>query len=439
MTARAHRARWRPTHAHIRAVALALGAALVAVLGRRPDVVVLAVPFAGAAAWAALQRPRGAPSVALTLDEATVFEGQLTTARVVVTDVADGAAGRRGDTGDVVAVCVDAGPWVAWRPRSGAVAVAADGGRTVVPVAARAVRWGRHPVFVTSAAATSVLGAYRTEHMSEGPAVLTTLPLSAEFDAVDAMPRPAGLVGLHRANRQGSGSEPAEVRPFRTGDRLRRINWRVSSRTGTLHVTSTWSDRDTHVLLLLDTELDIGRSDGVDGRASSLDIAVRGAAAVGEHFLRAGDRVGLIDLGRRVRDVPVGSGRRHLRRLLDALVLAEAGPNHRAAPVQVRPTAAGALVIALSPLVGRGGQAQIVHMVQHGQTVVVVDTLPDHVERPASPWTSLAMRIRAMERAADIDRLGELGVPVVGWRGRGTLDEVLRDVSRLALAPRVRR
>ena len=95
------------------------------------------------------------------------------------------------------------------------------------------------------------------------------------------MPRPAGLVGLHRANRQGGGSEPAEVRPFRPGDRLRRINWRVSSRTGTLHVTSTWSDRDTHVLLLLDTEADIGRSDGVDGRASSLDIAVRAAAAVG--------------------------------------------------------------------------------------------------------------------------------------------------------------
>jgi hypothetical protein len=44
-----------------------------------------------------------------------------------------------------------------------------------------------------------------------------------------------------------------------------------------------------------------------------------------------------------------------------------------------------------------------------------------------------------MERAADIDHLGELGVPVVPWRGAGTLDQVLRDVSRLALAPRGRR
>ncbi len=51
---------------------------------------------------------------------------------------------------------------------------------------------------------------------------------------------------------------------------------------------------------------------------------------------------------------------------------------------------------------------------------------------------ALATRLRALERAVEVDRLGELGVPVVPWRGRGTLDEVLRDVSRLALAPRRR-
>ena len=100
----------------------------------------------------------------------------------------------------------------------------------------------------------------------------------------------------------------------------------MSSRVGTLHVTSTWADRDAHVMLLLDSEHDIGVSEGIDGAASSLDIAMRAAAAVGEHYLRAGDRVSLVDLGRRVRDVPAGSGRRHLRRLLEVLVAAEPGP-----------------------------------------------------------------------------------------------------------------
>jgi uncharacterized protein (DUF58 family) len=425
-------ARWQPTHAHLRAVSLAAVCTLLAILTRRPDVLVLAVPFVGAAAWGAARRPRVAPRVELAVAEATVFEGQVTTTTVT-------AGGAGGDTGQVVAVCLEAGPAVGWRPRSAARAVAADSGPVIVSLEARAVRWGRHPIALSAAACTSALGAFRAAGLTDVPVTLTALPLSAEFDAGDAVPRPAGLVGLHRANRQGGGSEPAEVRAFRTGDRLRRINWRVSSRTGDLHVTSTWSDRDTHVLLLLDTELDIGSSEGVDGRASSLDIAVRAAAAVAEHFLRAGDRVGLIDLGRRVRDIPVGSGRRHLRRLLEALVVAEPGANQRAEPVQVRPTAAGALVIALSPLVGRAGREQVAHMVQHGHTVVVVDTLPPEPPPPAEPWTELARRVRALERAAEIDRLGEMGIPVVPWRGPRTLDTVLRDVSRLAMAPRSRR
>ena len=265
------------------------------------------------------------------------------------------------------------------------------------------------------------------------------MPVGADFTAVDAMPRPAGLVGPHRSRRLGSGSEPAEVRPFRAGDRLRRINWAVSSRVGTLHVTSTWADRDAHVMLLLDSEHDIGVSEGVDGASSSLDIAMRAAAAVGEHYLAAGDRVSLVDLGRRVRDVPAGSGRRHLRRLLEVLVAAEPGPNHRAEAVRIRPVAAGVLVVALTPLVGRLGRDQVARLAQHGHAVVVVDTLPDAVGGDGdSTWPGLARRLRTIERAAEIDRLGELGIPVVRWRGRGTLDEVLHKVSRLASAPRVR-
>jgi uncharacterized protein (DUF58 family) len=425
-------ARWRPTHAHLRAVAMAAVCTLVAILARRADVAVLGVPFIGAAAWGAHHRPRATPRAELALAESTVFEGQVTTTTVTV-----GADG--GQTGDIVAACVESDAYVGWRPRSAAQAMAGGGGPLSVPIATRAARWGRHSISLPAVACTSRLGAFRTDGLTDGPVVLTTLPLSAEFDAGDAVPRPAGLVGLHRANRQGGGSEPAEVRPFRTGDRLRRINWRVSSRTGSLHVTSTWSDRDTHDLLVLDTEADNGRSEGVDGRASSLDIAVRAAAAIAEHFLRAGDRVGLIDLGRRVRGVPVGSGRRHLRRLLDVLVVAEPGANHRAEPVRVRPTEAGALVVMLSPLVGGAGRAQIGHMVQHGHSLVVVDTLPPQADPPVSPWSALAIRVRTMERAAEIDHHGELGVPVVPWRGTGTLDQVLRDVSRLALAPRGRR
>ncbi len=420
--------RWAPTHAHLRAVVLAVACLAVAIIGRRMDVTLLGVPFLVAAAWGAHHRPTNGVTASLTIDERTLFEGQSTRARITMA----------GDTGDLAAVVVASEQRLEMDPPSGAVVVAADSSPVHATVGLRAAHWGRPSATLRVAVCTSRLGAFRTSRLHDGPLPVTCLPLGVSFGASEAMPRPAGLVGLHRANRQGSGSEPAEIRPFRTGDRLRRINWRVSSRTGDLHVTSTWSDRDTHVLLLLDTENDIGASGGVDGPASTLDTAIRAAAAIAEHYLRAGDRVGLFDLGRRVHDVPVSGGRHQLRRVLEALVLAEATGRHRPEPVHLRPVGAGALVIVLSPLVGRTALAQVAHMVRHGHTIVVVDTLAPAHSPPLDPWTALAARLRAMERGVDIDRLGDLGVPVVPWRGPGTLDEVLRDVSRLALAPRPR-
>ena len=55
--------RWAPTHAHLRAVAIALTCIAIAVLARRPDIAVLGVPFVAAAAWGSYHRPRGRPLV----------------------------------------------------------------------------------------------------------------------------------------------------------------------------------------------------------------------------------------------------------------------------------------------------------------------------------------------------------------------------------------
>ena len=220
------------------------------------------------------------------------------------------------------------------------------------------------------------------------------------------MPRPAGLVGLHRANRQGGGSEPAEVRPFRTGDRLRRINWKVSSRTGELHVTSTWADRDTDVLLLLDTE-HRHRRQRRRRRPREQPRHRRAGGGRDRRALPAQRRPGrLLDLGRRVRDIRAGSGRRHLRRVLDALVVAEPSPAHNADLLRVRPVEAGAMVVAFSPLVGQHGRAHVLSLAQHGHIVIVVDTLPPDPPPVLSPWDALAQRVRTMERQADIDHLG---------------------------------
>jgi uncharacterized protein (DUF58 family) len=273
--------------------------------------------------------------------------------------------------------------------------------------------------------------------------MVTVWPLRAGFDAVDAVPRAEGLVGPHQSRRFGSGSDIAGVRPFAPGDRLRRINWRVSQREDRLHVTATYSDRDAEVLLCLDSRHDLG-----DPPASSLDTAVRAAAAIAEHYLRHGDRVGLLELGRADgRRVPTGNGRAHLIRLLDVLLDARARGRQEGSERPARLTAElprlaprRALLIALTPLASDAIFEVLGLLGRNGSALVVVDTMPADV-RPdwQGEWTDLAFRLWRLEREASIGRLGALGVPVVPWIGAGSLDAVLLDISQTARAPRLAR
>jgi uncharacterized protein (DUF58 family) len=269
-------------------------------------------------------------------------------------------------------------------------------------------------------------------------ATVATWPLRDEFDASDTVPRAEGLVGAHRSRQPGEGGDVAGVRPFQPGDRLRRINWRVTGRTGTLHVTATYSDRDTEVLLVLDSLQDLGRAP-----ESSLDIAVRAAAAVAEHYLRAGDRVGLVDLSRPQRMVPARNGRNHLVRLLDVLMDAtpkrERGAGASVADVSGYGSPA-ALVVLLSPLATTAALAAVATLGRSGRSVIAVDTLPPDLHPDQrSDWTPLAFRLWRLRRAADLERLVELGVPVVPWSGTGSLDAVLRDAGRAARSARASR
>ncbi|MET7279244.1 DUF58 domain-containing protein [Kribbella sp. NPDC005582] len=436
--------KWQPTHAHVRVVVVAAVLLVIAVVARRPDAAVLGLPLAFLAVWGRFLRPRAEPEVQTELDADVLFEGQATTYRLRASGTVDPDI-------DLIVAALPRSKWFDYSPRQAAIAEPVrpsegeDGGVSL-EVGVRAKRWGLRALEKPTVVATSVLGAYRVPVRSAGASTVTTLPLREGFEAVDAMPRPAGLVGLHRSRRPGEGTELAGVRPFRTGDRLRRINWSVSARTRELHVTSTWSDRDTEVVILLDTGGEVGVSEGIDGRSSSLDTGVRAAASIAEHYLRHGDRVRLVDTGNLVRGVRSGSGRGHLRRILDVLVHADRrgrqpDQDQLAQRNRIR---SDSLVLVLSPLLRQVVLGYVVTLVHSGCTVIAVDTLPPDVasvmdlsEHDQRSWP-LAWRLRLLERRRELDRLGDLGVPTVPWRGSGTLDEVLRDAARLASAPRMR-
>lgn len=420
---------WQPTAAHVRATVLSAAAAVVAVLGRRADLLVLAAPLAVAAAWGHLGRPRETVIGHARLTDTTLREGQAVSLVATIDPVP-------ADVDGVVTVAKSA--WIDRRPSSG-VAPLVDG-QGVVGV--RSTRWGRRRLGTVGLSLTSVWGAFRVGPVDLPDLATETLPLPAVFDTSAPTPHPRGILGQNRSRRPGSGSEFNTIRPFHPGDRLRRIHWPVSMRTGTLHVTSTYTDEDAHVFLLLDAFSDLGPREGIDGRPTSLDTTVRAAGAIAEHFLRANDRLTMRTVG--AADVPtlgIGSGMSHLRRVLDLLAsISPATERRDDGERAVRGIDPMALCLVLSPLVDPTMVAIGHRLAARGLTLVVVDTFPAHLtEDPRNVHEALAWRVRLLSRDAQVASLVSRGVPVVPWRGPGSLDQVLRDIARRASAPRMTR
>ena len=420
---------WEPTAAHQRAIVLSSAAALLAMLGRRVDLVVLVTPLAVAAVWGHLARPRHRVRATAQLQSSTLREGEATNVIVRTEPVVPDATG--------VAMLARV-PWLERKPASGIAPV--QGGHAAIGV--RSTRWGRRRLGTVSVALTSAFGAFRAGPGELRDLEVGTLPVPAAFDAKAPTPHPRGIVGLNRSNRPGSGSEFNTIRRFHPGDRLRRIHWPVSMRTGQLHVTSTYTDEDAHVFLLVDAYSDLGPREGVDGRPTSLDVTVRAAGAMSEHFLQSGDRLTLRVVGAsRVPTLGIGSGTNHLRRVLETLAaIAPATERRDTGDWAIRNVDANALCLVLSPLVEPTMVALAHTLAARGLTVVVVDTFPEHLTDPSTNrYESLAWRVRLLSREAQVRSLRLRGVPVVAWRGPGSLDQVLRDIARRARAPRLGR
>lgn len=421
------KAGWTPTPAHFRAVAVVASFAVVAVLDRRPDLLVVAAPCLAVVVWTEWTRPARSPRIESVVDHPTLREGDTTTWRLVVDD----ASGRTED----VAVAFRAPDWVALEPAHVAE-LAGVGSRlpTELSVEVRPVRWGPHrldpPLVVAAGAWNGHRHVWRSWHEARE---LLAMPHAPEFDAVASAAPPHGLVGVNRAPRPGAGSEFASIRPFQPGDRLRRIHWPRTLRSREMHVTSTWSDTDRHVVLLVDAFEDIGEPGGVDGAASSLDISVRAASAIAGHFTRTGDRISLVSMeAHRVRRLQPASGERHLRRVVRAL--AEIRP---ATTVDDRGTVprglrGAALVVMLSPLLSPGALDRVARIARDGTPMVVIDCLPPHVTASIDRRSAadLAWRLERLERDRRLEPLRAHGVPVMPWRGPGTLDPVLAKLSR---------
>jgi uncharacterized protein (DUF58 family) len=236
------------------------------------------------------------------------------------------------------------------------------------------------------------------------------------------------FAGNEVARVKGDGIEFADLRPFVPGDRIRRINWRASARHGELIVNELHPERNSDVVLFLDSFAE-ARSES----RGTLDLTVRAAAALTEQYLAQKNRVGLVAFGGLLNWLAPGTGLVQVYRVVDALldtqiVLNYAWTNVDIIPVRTLPPKA--LVLALSPLLDERSAGALLDLRARGFDLAVIDVSPLPFGPPGPRETEqLAHRVWLHRRAAMRYRFERAGVPVVEWLESEPLARALEEVS----------
>ncbi|MCT7661438.1 DUF58 domain-containing protein [Mycobacterium deserti] len=388
--------RWRASSLTLAMITCAAATLAVAVLGSHWQLVAFAAPLLGVLSSIGWQRPGGGVRVHAQPAAHRCFE----TEQAQVTVWTDGAD---------LSVSVIDGMTLEVVSREGA-------SRQTVEVSAG--RWGRYPIRadVSVLAAGGLLEGTATVDAAEVYVFPLAPPHATAIPRTDLLDR----LGTHLTRYLGPGVEYADVRKYVPGDQLRTVNWSVSARRGSLHVTERLTDRAADVVVLVDNY-----PQPAGPASEATDRVVRGAVQVVQSALRSGDRAGVVALGdRRPRWLGADIGRRQFYRVLDAVLAA--GGGYETTPGTLAPRAAvppGAIVVAFSTLLDTEFALALIDLRKRGHTVVAVDVLE------GAPFSEdcdrLIARMWSLQRSFMYRDMSTLGVDVVAWRSDSTLDAAM--------------
>lgn len=312
------------------------------------------------------------------------------------------------------------------------VVITLDAGRPATQVfRLRADRWGARRVGLLG------LRLRGPGRMSEFETIVNQQTVIKVYPAYERVSRSLppldtqSYAGDYASRVAGDGIEFANVRPFVSGDSIRRVNWRVTSRSNELHVNLAQPERDADVVLFLDTFGDAGLKQG-----TILDLTVRGAAAIARHHLRHNDRIGLVSFGGLLRWLTASMGRTHAYRIADFLIDVNATFSFAWKEIELLPHGTlppKATVIAFSPLVDDRALKALADINRRGFPTVVINTLvEDNVEPTPGAEGELAYRAWRLQRELKRDRLKEAGIAVTDWSGDEGLEVAMSALPRRA-------
>jgi uncharacterized protein (DUF58 family) len=293
-------------------------------------------------------------------------------------------------------------------------------------VVLRCTRWGNYDVGAVRVRARDVLRIVTWEARVESSRRIRAYPRPLTLRRLLAPLETQALAGSQVARTKGDGIEYADIRDFVPGDRVRSINWRASARRQGLVVNERHPERNTDVVLFVDSFSDV-RS----GTSSVLDDAVRAAAALATKHLEHRDRVGLVGFGGVLRWVQPGLGATQRYRLVETVLETGVEPTYtwrdvNLIPARILPPAA--LVLALTPLVDLRFVSALEDLRGRGFDVAVVEVDPVPLVEPGRARVErAAYRLWLLERDVLRRRLESRGIGIATW-GANELDTVIEEV-----------
>jgi uncharacterized protein (DUF58 family) len=295
----------------------------------------------------------------------------------------------------------------------------------------RTLHWGRtEPRFDVHALTHG--GAWAAERTVRGPRVVIEPEVEVGGGAFrGSVSRPS--YGDWAVRIAGAGAEFLEVRAWVPGQPLRRVHWPATMRTGQLHVAGMAATRNQDVLIVIDNA-----EGSRDVAAAVFDRSARAAVTLARQHLAVGDRVALAISSPDLFCQRLGSGRRHLIRVVDTIMDARRLPGFVKPRLDLLPRSVltpGALVIVLSPLLGEDSIALIGSLRRRGHPTVVIDPLDRGPDVRGSALHRRAVRLWDLEREATRHELGQRGIVVLRWPPGVALAGLLKTMAARPIAP----
>lgn len=212
-------------------------------------------------------------------------------------------------------------------------------------------------------------------------------------------------VGSHRSPFHGYGAEFQQHRPYRAGDDLKYLDWKVYGRSNRLYTRQFRETTNVSVMLVLDTSasmdfVSIATPADATRAMSKFRYAVLVAASLAYLAIEQGNAVGLMSMADdALVYMPARSGRVHLRALLARLDALRPTGRWQAATVIQRAAELlrrRGLMVVLSDFYDDGEDTtrELRHVVQRGHDVAMLQVLtPDEQQLPSGS----AMELEELE------------------------------------------